>query len=249
MKIVSIAAELAADMASAVSSDGLFEALSGACDRIGVRYFALSHHVDFAASPGALRLHNYPEGWQEWYDGRRMALSDPIHRASQFTAAGFLWEDVPQIIPLSQADRRLLRRGREIGLGKGVTVPANVPGEAHGSCTFVSAAGADLPGNALLWAQALGMCAFEIARRLHRQARNIPFPRISDRQRECIALAGRGLSDRRIADNLGIGEQSVKEHMREARARLGVTTRTQLVVSLLFARQICLDDVDPLRTH
>lgn len=248
MKIVSMAADLAAGMSSVMTGAGLFEALSDACDRIGVRYFALSHHVDFAASPGALRLHNYPDGWQDWYDGRRMALSDPIHRASQCTAASFLWEEVHNIIPLSQADRRLLRRGREIGLGSGVTVPANVPGEAHGSCTFVSAAGADLPDNALLWAQALGMCAFEIARRLHRQACNIRFPRISDRQRECIALAGRGLSDRGIANSLGIGEQSVKEHMREARARLGVATRTQLVVSLLFARQICLDDVHPLFT-
>lgn len=249
MKLLSAAAELAATLPAVVTRDALFDTLNQACEYAGVRYFALSHHVDFATSPGAVRLHNYPAGWEEWYDSNRFGLSDPIHRASQHTAKGFYWADVSRIIPLSNADLHLLRKGREIGLGDGVTVPAHVPGEARGSCTFVTETGTQLPNNVLLWAQAVGMVAFEAARVIQRRSRRAPAPRVSDRQRQCIALAGRGLSNRGIAGKLGIGEQSVVEHMREARARLGVGTRTELVISLLIAGQLCLDDVWPRPTY
>jgi len=245
MDIVSAATEFVRSLSKIVSKTRLHDALGDACGRAGIRYFALSHHVDFVASPLALRLHNYPDGWEEWYDANRLGLSDPIHRASHFTAQGFYWRDVAGIIPLNRSDHRLLGRGQQIGLGDGVTVPAHVPGEARGSCSFVAAAGQRLPENTLLWAQMIGMFAFERARRLQRRARGQSWPRISERQRQCITLAGRGFSNRKIACKLGIGEQSVMEHMREARARLGVCTRTELVVSLLAAGEICLTEVDP----
>jgi LuxR family quorum-sensing system transcriptional regulator CciR len=245
MDTVSAAAEFARSISQVVSKDGLRSALAEACHRFGIRYFALSHHVDFASAPRGLRLHNYPEGWEEWYDANRHGLTDPIHRASHFTAQGFYWRDVPQLIPMNRSDRRLLVRGREIGLGDGVTVPAHVPGEARGSCSFVTASGTSLPEGALLWAQAIGMFAFEGARRLHSRSQGLPRARTSERQRQCIALAGRGFTDKHIAGTLGIGVQSVMEHMREARARLGVSTRTELVVSLLLAGEICFEDVRP----
>jgi LuxR family quorum-sensing system transcriptional regulator CciR len=89
----------------------------------------------------------------------------------------------------------------------------------------------------------IGMFAFEGARKLQRKPRGAPHPRISDRQRQCIVLAGKGLSNKAIARKLGIGPESVAEHMREARAKLGAGTRTELVVSLLAANEICFDDV------
>jgi LuxR family quorum-sensing system transcriptional regulator CciR len=238
----------AADFARTISDirtrQGLSDALAEACERMGIRYFALSHHIDFGRDPLGLRLHNYPEGWEEYYDANGLGLSDPIHRASQFMAGGFLWREVPRIISLLPSDVKLLERGRTIGLGEGVTVPAHVPGEARGSCTFAAAVGQDLPGDVLPWAQSVGIFAFEGARRLVRRpcANRV---RVSDRQRECIALAGRGLSNKQIARLLGIGYETVLEHFREARARLGATNRTELVVILLADGQLCLDDVMP----
>nr|WP_279380267.1 LuxR family transcriptional regulator [Sphingosinicella soli] len=239
-----LAASAFARRISTVKTHGaLRDALADTCDRMGIRYFALSHHVDFCASPRAVRIHNYPPGWQDWYDANRLGLSDPIHRASHRTAQGFLWRDVPQLIPLTRTDRDVLARGREIGLGEGVTIPAHVPGEALGSCTFVSVADEALPDEVLPWAQMIGLFAFEGARRLFRQRRRTPGVRVSDRQRECIALAGRGLRNHEIARELGIGEQTVLEHMREARARLGVHSRTELVVRLIADGALCIDDV------
>ena len=237
------AMEFARSVAAVRSLDDLNDALAQMCDHMGIRYFALSHHVDFTSAPRAVRLHNYPDGWEEWYDTNRLSLSDPIHRASHFTAQGFYWSEVSQLVPLSRSDQWLLGRGRRAGLGDGVTIPAHVPGEAKGSCSFVAALGTPLPEDILPWAQAIGMFAFEGARRLARRGGGNVIPRVSERQRQCIALAGRGFSNRRIAQALGIGEQTVIEHLREARARRGVGTRTELVISLLVEGELCLDDV------
>lgn len=243
MDPLAAAMEFARSVSAVTSKDGLNDALAQICDHMGIRYFALSHHVDFTSAPRAVRIHNYPDGWEEWYDANRLSLSDPIHRASHYTAHGFYWRDVPHLIPLSRNDHQLLKRGRRVGLGDGVTVPAHVPGEAKGSCTFVAALGTPLPDNALPWAQIVGLFAFEGARRIARRRPGLPLPRVSERQRQCIALAGRGFSNRRIARHLGVGEQTVMEHLREARARLGVGTRTELVINLLVDGELCLDDV------
>ncbi len=241
----SAAADFARGIAAVSSKEALQKALADTCQRAGIRYFALSHHVDFAAAPRALRLHNYPEGWEDWYDSKRHGLTDPIHRASHFTAQGFYWRDMQRIIPMNRSDHKLMGLGQQIGLGDGVTIPAHVPGEARGSCSFVTDRGTRLPDDALIWAQTVGMFAFEVARRLQRRSQAMPCPRISDRQRQCIALAGRGHTDRSIAGRLGIGLQSVMEHMREARARLGVGTRTQLVIGLIASGDLCIEDVWP----
>ena len=244
------AAKAFARSISTVSTKGeLKDALAQTCGDMGIRYFALSHHVDFASAHEAIRIHNYPDGWEEWYDAHRLSLSDPIHRASHYTAQGFYWRDVPRLIPMTKGDYRLLSRGRQVGLGEGVTVPAHVPGEAKGSCTFVSEAGKPLPDDILPVAQSVGMFAFEGARRIARKKRKLPVIRVSERQRQCIALAGRGFSNRRIARSLGIGEQTVLEHLREARAKLEVGTRTELVVRLLADGALCFDDVTMFRAR
>ncbi len=209
---------------------------------MGMRYFALSHHVDFASEPRGLRLHNYPDGWEQWYDANRLGISDPIHRASHHIAQGFYWRDIPDLIPLLPSDNRLLERGRRIGLGEGVTVPVHVPGEARGSCTFVAAVGATPPEMILPCAQSVGLFAFEGARRLLR-GKSKPPVRLSERQRDCIALAGCGKNNAQIARMLGIGEQTVIEHFRAARARLDVGTRTELVVRALAEGLLCMDDM------
>lgn len=242
MNALLAAVEFARTMADVSNTQKLEDALAQVCARMGIRFFALSHHVDFASAPFGLRIHNYPDGWQDWYDANRLGLSDPIHRASHKSVGGFLWRDVPHIIPINANDKYLLAKGRRIGLGEGVTVPTHVPGEACGSCTFVAQSGVPLPEDVLPWAQLVGTFAFEGARRIARRKTPPPL-KLSERQRQCVALAGRGKSNRQIAAMLGIGEQTVMEHMREARQKLGVSTRTQLVVRLLADGNICFDDI------
>ena len=46
---------------SASTSETLYAALLRCCEEMRLKYFALTHHVDFACDQGsAIRLHNYP---------------------------------------------------------------------------------------------------------------------------------------------------------------------------------------------
>jgi LuxR family quorum-sensing system transcriptional regulator CciR len=213
---------------------------------LGVERFALTHHVDMArARCNAIRLHNYPAEWVEFFDKNRLGVSDPIHRASQVTSIGFRWNRVSTMIPLTPGDHAVLDRARTHGLGEGFTVPANVPGEAHGSCSFVAPSGEPIPDGKLPLAQLVGAFAFECARRLWRIRRGdtAPAPRLTDRQRDCLLWVARGKTDWEISRILGISQETVIQHLKLGRERYGVQKRTSLLILALFDSTISFSDI------
>lgn len=80
---------------------------------MGCSWFALSHHIDFLAAPDrGVRIHNYSEDWACWFDERRLGLTDPVHRASQRSMAGFLWHDMARYDPACPTDVEILDEAR-----------------------------------------------------------------------------------------------------------------------------------------
>lgn len=215
--------------------------------RLGFDYFALVHHVDLRHRGGGdlVALWSYPAAWVEEYLAAELATSDPVHLASHRTNIGFAWEQVAKLIPLTPAHRRVRERTRRAGIEDGFTVPANIPGEANGSCSFAAGTGRRLPVESLPAAQLSGAFAFHAARRLTRRSARIADqpPRLSPRQIDCIVLAGRGASDRETATALGIAEDTVTEYLDEARRRYGVSRRGTLVLRAIFDGHIALSDV------
>ena len=53
---------------------------------------------------------------------------------------------------------------------------------------------------------------------------------LSQREREVLTLMAEGMSNLQIAEKLGIGEKTVKTHVRSILAKLGVSDRTQAAV-------------------
>lgn len=60
---------------------------------------------------------------------------------------------------------------------------------------------------------------------------------LSDRQRDCLALAATGLSSTRIGERLGLSPRTVDEHLSLACRALGVRTRVQAVARYVAAAQ------------
>jgi LuxR family quorum-sensing system transcriptional regulator CciR len=157
-----------------------------------------------------------------------------VHRASNLTSVGFAWSELEAMIPLTRRDLEILELARMQGIGEGFTVPAHVPGEAHGSCSFAAEPGRPLPREHLPLAQLVGTFAFEAARRMRRGAALAAPPRLTDRQRDCLVWAARGKSDWEIARILGVSHETVIQHLKQARERYGVAKRTVLAIHALF---------------
>lgn len=231
------------DVRQVSSERELADALGDIATTLGFRYFALAHHVDFRKGQAAIRLHNYPDGWEDWFDDQGLGAIDPVHRASHVTSIGFAWADLDNMIRVTSDDRRILDFARREGIGEGFTVPAHVPGEAHGSCSFATDAGTALPAEQLPLVQLVGAFAFEAARRMARTELDIPPPRLTERQRECVIWATRGKSDWEISRILGVSQETVIQHLKQARERYGVGKRTPLAVHALFDGTIAFLDV------
>lgn len=247
MRMQSMATQFMRVIEAVANPDDLIAATAAMTDQLGFQYFALTHHVDIVAASGsAIRLHNYPARWADYYDRNALGVSDPVHRASHMTNVGFPWSRISQMIPMTRQDHRVLALGRMQGIGDGFTVPAHVPGEARGSCSFANEAGRPIPQEMLPLAQLAGMFAFEGARRIWsiRGGQQGPLrPMLTDRQRDCVLWVARGKSDWEISLILGVGEETVARHIKQACERYGVNKRTYLVILTLFDGTLTFSDI------
>lgn len=235
----------ARDAALCSDLDRLGSLVGQAGKDLGFDYFALLHH-SVLASPGSarVRLDNYPEGWVEELVGRGLAAHDPVHLASRRTASGFAWAELGSLVRLDGRHRSILERSRHHGIGPGFTVPANVPGEPSGSCSFAVRTGRDLPLERLLCAELVGAHAFRAARRIA-LAPGPGRPHLSRREIECLRLVALGKTDWEAATILGIGVETARSYVKRARAAYDVASRTQLVVHGLRDDWLTFEDAIP----
>ncbi len=199
------------------------------------------------AKKQSLAISNFSREWLEHFFGQRMYAYDPVLLASQRTAVGFRFDEVSSLVDLSERQRDVLAQARRAGIADGFCVPVHVPGEANGICSFVVGEAAELPSDNLPMAQLVGCFAYEAARQLLTSgeeivARAAPQP-LTNRQLECIVFVARGKTDWEIAQILGLKEDTVKEHLNDARRRCGVSRRTELVVHTLYNGDLTFNDI------
>ncbi len=233
------------DDVNTVESQAELKAVLGEItSELGFTYFALTHHVDLrSSSEPAIRIHNYPEEWERYYDRQQAGRTDPVHRACQTTAAGFAWSELPRMIPLTRRDHRLLEAAAKQGLVEGFTVPAHVPGEINGSCSFATTRGRRMPAEHVAVAHVIGAYAFDAARRLVKHQKLSDPARFSDREGDCLIWVARGKSDSEIATILGISPETVHQYVKNARANYDVVSRSQLIAHALFSGTITFMDI------
>jgi DNA-binding CsgD family transcriptional regulator len=213
---------------------------------LGFDYFALLHHRRAALKADHLiRLDNYPGAWEQELVSQHDVAADPVHLASLRTNAGFGWDELGELLPLSASQRHILERSRYHGLGAGFTIPANVPGEPSGSCSFAVAGGRALPIHRLQCAELIGGHAFRAARRIYGFATAETMPRLSRRERQCLRLVAAGKTDWEIAQILEISVETARQYVKRARAAYDVVSRSQLVACGLRDALVSFDEAIP----
>lgn len=213
---------------------------------MGFRHFALIHHDDLRFDrPGRVKILNYPAGICERIIGQRRYRRDPIIRGCVFADSAFLWSELHKIIELDPHDRHSFELGFREGLNEGITVPHILLGDRIGSCTFAGMRRPNCASRYLGLAQMFGVFAFQAARRVVGGSRQpvSAHKRLHPRPRECVILAGRGLSNKEIARALSLTPRTVDGYLTEARRLFDAHDRTELVMSAVLAGEIGLDEL------
>lgn len=238
------ARDFASELTDVESSAQLDDALRLFSRRLGFDHFALSLEFRSGATGSAgLLLHDYPEEWARVYVGFELSGKDPIRRACDRTFIGFGWDTLHELVPLTRGDRQMLRVGRECGIGDGFTVPRHLPGVARGTCTFVVNPDRQLPTQLLPLAELIGALALSRALMLSGDREPNAVPALTDRQRECVLWVARGKTAAETATILGIGTETVIQHLKLARERYQVHCKQSLIVSALFDGVIGLSEL------
>lgn len=226
------------------SIDDLAVLMRDVTAELGFRHWALIHHVDLRREARHVDIKQYPASVAARIIDEGRYRRDPVIRACAFADGAFLWSELGRIIHLDRHDRRCLEAGLAEGLNEGITVPSVLLGDHMGSCTFAGTKGPMHASRLLGPVQMIGIFAFQAARRLVMGPRLPgPLPRLHPRPRDCVVLAGRGLSNKEIARALSLTPRTVDGYMTEARALFGAHDRTELVVSAIFAGEIGLDEL------
>lgn len=228
------------------SQDELAAHIADATAEMGFDHFALLHHLSLSSDRADLvRVDNYPIRWAEELALRDLIGADPVHHASMRTNIGFSWSELSQLVKLDPQSRHLLRLASRFGIGDGFTVPANVPGEPSGSCSFAVAPDRPLPVHNLLSAEQIGAHAFQAARRIAGFPRGGAPPRLSRRERQCVRLIALGKTDWEIAAILAISVETAHQYVKRARAAYDVVSRAQLVACGLRDFVVTYDEAIP----
>ncbi len=216
--------------------------------QLGFEYAAIARHVHVQS--GLMRpdiLSNYPEAWHELFARRDYRMSSPILAACQRRGGAIRWTDLESIIPLTRIQREYLEELRRLGLASGCTVASHMPDRPTVSVHLVVRDNGPLPSRMFMMAILLGTAVGQRARTLWQS--QLPdaaadlAERLSPRQVDCIKLVARGMTSWEIARVLGISDQTVSEYLTDARRRLAVSNRAQLVLKALKQGYFMLDDV------
>ena len=235
-------------LARAASRTDLANVMEAITRELGFRHYALIHHDDLRGDPpGRVKLVDYPAAAMERIIGQGQWRNDPVMRGCSFAQRAFSWDELPSIIMMDRRDQECFAAGRRLGLKQGITIPYFALGEPVGSCTFAGAASRTSVRRCLGVAQMVGVFAFQAARRVIARPEQIaaPRPRLHPRPRDCIVLAGRGMSNKEIARELKITPRTVDGYLTDARGLFNVHGRTELVVSAILAGEVGLHELRP----
>jgi len=200
--------------------------------RFGVRAI---YARGYQTSASALDLEEYvfsrisPAGWESFYAERRFQDANWLPREVRRRAEPFKWSDVALITPEERALEQALK---DCGFEDGIATPCHGPGGYIGVVSLAFERLDEVAPADLSAVQFASLILHNRMRELSRLATAGP-PRLSRRERDCIAFVAQGKSDWEISVIMGVAQTTVISHVQNAKRKLGASTRAQAVAQCL----------------
>lgn len=185
-------------------------------------------------------MDNLPDGWMERYRLDQLIRVDPVIEAASRQNLIFQWSSVTG---LSSDQRQFMERKESMGVGDGYMIPARGRRPLRGSGNFSMRSGKALPVRSPMMLHLIGQFAFEAAERILVEQSRKEVKRLTQRQRDCLILSGRGYTEAESAVALAISQETVRHHLKEARQLFGVRKTFQVVLQAIWSNQIDIEEI------
>jgi LuxR family quorum sensing-dependent transcriptional regulator len=175
-----------------------------------------------------------PEGWWTDYYSLSQSASSPVITMAKHCLAPVTWTECLKIFEPIGADRWAYELGLKYGMRDGLTCPV---GGARWVVIYWSrkVLTERLPPQlrALLF-MAANFAAIRLEQVVPPDAQRIgPRAALTARELSVLRMASNGLRTRKIAEQLGLGEETVRSHIKKAQTKLGARDRLHTVAEAL----------------
>lgn len=223
-----------ASMKAASSADDLARTAAGLFEDLGLPYFALARFFRMDGTPDvSVLLGTFHSGWAARYVASGYGARSQIVREMLRTNEPYTWNEVIARRTVDDDQNRIKAEASDFGLDDGLFTPTRW---VDGSYAAVALAGRRPELNDEFVKTSAGVLSNYFALESRRLSQGSePSPRLSPRQRECLAWVRQGKSSWMIAEILGVSVRTVDEHLAEACRKMGVRTRVQAAVQASMA--------------
>jgi LuxR family quorum sensing-dependent transcriptional regulator len=185
-------------------------------------------------------LNGWPAGWYERYTEAHHYRNDPCVKRCFQTIEPFAWDELPPPLVAEAKPWQVMHEATEFGLRQGLCVPLH---DVYGFQSVVTMAGPqiEMPPQARRLVHMVSLYAYGAAERAIRG----PSPqdaseRLTEREREVMRWTAVGKTFWEIGEILGITEDTVNDHMRHVRQKLGTRNAAHSVAEAYRRREIRL---------
>ena len=171
-----------------------------------------------------------PSGWESTYDATPFRHDNFITREMRRRIKPFVWSEVLE----NPNDFEMFGLMGSFDISDGLVAPVHGPG---GYVGVTSLAFERLHEISPAEVSAISFASLVLHHHMMSltPAAAIQGPRLSPRERDCVAFISEGKSDWEIAEALGVAETTVLTHVQNAKRKLGARTRSQAVALAILA--------------
>ena len=179
-------------------------------------------------------VRNYPNDWMTFYIENGLMAIDPLRHIAYRARGPVLWDNVPKLMTLSEAQLSCLNMGTESGLHSGVGVPFHGPcGEVAGVGIASSEKNIDVNPTTVSALALLSQQFHTVYVQLALGNLSTPKVQLTPREREILLWCSQGKSNWAIGEILGISEHAVKFHVANCIAKLQADSRITAVLKAI----------------
>ena len=179
-------------------------------------------------------FNTWPADWIALYNEHQIYHDDPIIMEAQRRMTPFLWGDLQKHRSLGEPSVRVLDLALSYGWVDGLVVPVHGPAGYQGVVSLASKQELQLsPAEiSLLWMMALAV--HERCRATQGMGTDVPPPRLTARETECMRWVAAGKTEWETGQLLGISAATVHFHVEQVKRRLATRSRTEAIALLVL---------------